>query len=156
MSQATTFTVLVEALGFASGVARKGETVTAEQIGPENVSRLKIDGIIADEGGAVAGPEPGPTRTVRERLAVGLPPEDGHRLTEEDIAWVHEVKAGVVAVPFDDEAVEALTVREIGRRIEGLGGDRLPANSSKANAVEALRAAVAAFIAAWDVGGGGG
>lgn len=177
MSKIILFIVLVEALGFASGVAKKGETVTAEQIGPENVERLKAEGVIADyvepvtpEAQEAPAQTPHPSEpitddqgaqgsenapeTVQGRLAVGLPPVDGYTLTEEEIAWVNDVKAGVTPVPFDDDKISDLTVKEIGLRIEGLGGEKLPGNSSKANAKEKLQEAIEAYFAAWEVGAG--
>lgn len=175
MSKIIHYVVLVEALGFASGVAKKGETITADQIGEENVDRLKAEGVITeyiepatvpdeptpqvphpsepitDTGDAGQGEGQTEPETVQARLAVGLPPVDGYTLTEEEIAWVNDVKAGVTPVPFDEDKVSDLTVKEIGTRIEGLGGEKLPGNSSKANAKEKLQEAIEAYFEAWDV-----
>lgn len=178
MSKIILYVVLVEALGFASGVAKKGETITADQIGEENVERLKAEGVITEyiepatvdvqstpeaphpsepitENGEESGDQgQGEPETLQARLAVGLPPVDGYVLTEAEIAWVNDVKAGVTPVPFDDDKISDLTVKEIGARVEGLGGDKLPGNSSKANAKEKLQEAIEAYFAAWEVGGG--
>lgn len=178
MSNIIFYVVLVEALGFASGVAKKGETITAEQVGEENVERLKAEGVITeyvepanvpgvpvvqvphpsspitDPGDAGQNAGQAEPETVQGRLAVGLPPHEDHELSDVEIAWVNDVKAGVTPVPFDEDKVSDLTVKEIGNRIEGLGGEKLPGNSSKANAKEKLQEAIEAYFAAWEVGGG--
>lgn len=153
------YTVLVDALGFAGGCARKGELVTEEQIGAENVDRLTRDGMIQPEfvpeapaKAPKAEPTPEP-ETVASRLSVGLPPADDHELTEEEIAWVLDVKGGIVPVPFDRDKASDLTVKEIKARIVGLGFEA-PKDPKKAEAVEALNQAVVGYFEAWDVQSG--
>lgn len=151
------YTVLVDALGFAGGCARKGETVTEEQIGAENVDRLSRDGMIQPDfvpeapAKAPAKEEPKPEpETVASRLSVGLPPAEDHELTEEETAWVLDVKGGIVPVPFDRDKASDLTVKEIKARIVGLGFEA-PKDPKKAEAVEALNAAVEAYFVSWEI-----
>lgn len=149
-----TYLVLIDALGFDKGCARKGETVTEEQIGAENVDRLIRQGYIQAE--FVEGPAPAPAKTEEEpetvasRLSLGLPPAEGYLLTEEEESWVLDVKSGVVPVPFNADKVTNLTVKEIKARIEGLGYEP-PKDPKKAEAVEALREAVIAYFEAWQI-----
>lgn len=150
------YTVLVDALGFAGGCARKGETVTEEQIGTENVDRLTRDGFIqpdfvpeAPTEAPKAEPEAEP-ETVASRLSVGLPPAEDYELTEAETAWVLDVKGGIVPVPFDADKAMDLTVKEIKARIVGLGFEA-PKDPKKADAVEALREAVVGYFEAWDI-----
>lgn len=173
MNKIILYVVLVDALGFASGVAKKGETVTADQIGADNVDRLKAEGAITEyvEPATVAAQEvpqsPHPAEpitddkkegdeaepeTAQSRLAVGLGIVDGYALSEEEVAWVNDVKAGVTPVPFDEDKISDLTVKEIGSRIEGLGGEKLPGNASKAVAKDKLREAIEAYFAGWKIG----
>jgi hypothetical protein len=152
------YLVLVDALGYANGCALKGEIITEEQIGSENVERLKLDGAISPQisPGAVLEPEvpsnpPEIPETLQTRLSVGLNPVEGYELTEEDVAWIEDVKAGVVPVPFDADKISELTVKVICDRIEGLGSERPSGNPKKADAIQALREAIEAYFASWEV-----
>lgn len=150
------YTVLVDALGFAGGCARKGEIVSEEQIGAENVDRLTRDGFIqpnfvpeAPAKAPKAEPTPEP-ETVASRLSVGLPPAEDYELTEEETAWVLDVKGGIVPVPFDKDKASDLTVKEIKARIVGLGFEA-PKDPKKAEAVEALNQAVIGYFESWEI-----
>lgn len=151
------YTVLVDALGFAGGCARKGETVTEEQIGAENVDRLSRDGMIQPDfvpeapAKAPAKEEPKPEpETVASRLSVGLPPAEDHELTEDEKAWALDVKAGIVPVPFDADTVADLTIKAIKERLAGLGAEG-PSEGRKAEYIEALNAAVEAYFVSWEI-----
>lgn len=150
------YTVLVDALGFAGGCARKGEIVSEEQIGAENVDRLVRGGIIQPDYVPEAPAKDMTTEpttepeTVASRLSVGLPPADDHELTEEEIAWVLDVKGGIVPVPFDKDKVSNLTIKEIKARIVGLGYEA-PKDLKKAEAIEALNQAVIGFFESWEI-----
>lgn len=151
-----TFIVEVDALGLPGGCAKKGEEVTREQIGTENVERLLLQHAIAPsifsnpeapvDAPVNATVEP---ETLEARLAVGLPPVEGYVLSEEEAAWVEDVKAGVVPVPFDADKVSDLTAKVIIARIVALGGTVDP-KGKKAEAVDALNDAVEAYFSGWE------
>jgi len=153
-----TFIVEVDGLGFVGGCARKGETVTREQIGTENVDRLLLQAAISRTiwvnetvTPVATTPETTPEpEKAAARIAVGLVCD--FELSEDELAWVADVKAGVIPIPFDRDKVEGLTVKEIIARIEGLGGTPpAKAKPSKADAVDALEAAIGEVFTAWEV-----
>jgi hypothetical protein len=147
------YIVQVDALGFNGGVARKGETVTTEQVGADNVARLVTTGAIISDAPVTnaqpATPQAQP-ETLQTRFSVGLPPEEGHELTDEEKAWALDVKAGIVPVPFDADKVADLTIKVIKERIVALGAEA-PADGKKAEYIEALGAAVEAFFVNWEI-----
>lgn len=147
------YIVLVDALGFAGGMAKRGETVTSDQIGEENINRLIESGSIALQAdGSTVEPvveakgnsvEP---ETLAGRLSVGIAPAEDYEPTDDEKAWISEIAAGVNPVPFDDDKVLSLTLKEINTRIEGFGGTPLANGSKKADAKEALKALVVAWF----------
>lgn len=149
-----TYTVVVDALGYTGGCARKGETITAEQVGVENIDRLLRDGYVQADfvtPGPKGSEESAPvTETLASGLSVGLPPGGGYVLSEEEKIWVLDVKGGIIPVPFDADRVQDLTVKEIKARIEGLGVVA-PKDPKKADAVAALQDAIVAYFEAWEI-----
>ena len=151
------FIVLVDALGYANGCSLKGEVVTTEQIGIENIERLKLDGAIAPQIAPGVPEEPVNTETppdipetVQTRLSVGLTPEEGTELTEEEVAWVNDVKEGIVPLPWDADKVADLTVKVICDRIEGLGSERPAGNPKKVDAIALLKQAIESYFETWN------
>jgi hypothetical protein len=148
-----TYIVLVDALGFNGGCARKGEQVTSEQIGTENVERLVVQGFILDETPVsnAAAPQDAPEpETLASRLAVGLLPDAGKELTDDEAAWVRDVKAGVLPVPFDSDKVASQTIKVIKDRIVAFGVEPL-ADGRKADYVTQLQEVVVSYFENWDV-----
>lgn len=153
------YIVEVDALGFAGGCARKGELVTLEQVGAENVERLLLQHAISrsvfeNPAEVIEAPAPG-KRDIEPvspalRLSVGLP-FLGADLSDEERAWVADVKAGVVPVPFDADKVSDLSVKEIVARIADLGGPEIGVKTKKSEAVDALEEAVENYIGGLEV-----
>lgn len=147
------YIVQVDALGFHGGMARKGEVVTTEQVGADNVARLVTSGaIISDAPVTNAVPEQAPAQpeTLQSRFSVGLLPEEGYELTEDEKVWALDVKAGIVPVPFDADKVADLTIKVIKERLAGLGAE-VPGEGKKAEYIEALNAAVEAYFVSWEI-----
>lgn len=149
------YTVLVDALGYSGGCARKGETVTELDLGSENVDRLLVAGFIAKDfievpPTPITPPEEDAPETLASRLGVGLPVTEAHVMTEDEEKYLLDVKSGVVPVPFDEDAVANLTVKELKERIDGLGVE-VGKDLKKKELVDALRDAVIFTFENWQV-----
>ncbi|MEQ1761555.1 MAG: hypothetical protein ABL984_00280 [Pyrinomonadaceae bacterium] len=162
-----TYTVLVDALGYAGGCAKKDEVVTEEQVGVENADRLLREGFIS--ANFVSTPEapakaakteapakddaPAPPASMIELFSVGIPPAAEYELSEEELAWALAVQDGTAPAPFDEKATAALTGKEILARIEGLGFETPSSKAKKAELLDALRDAIAGYFDDWDLKG---
>jgi hypothetical protein len=150
-----TFAVQVDALGFESGCARRGEIVTAEQLGVENVERLLLAAVIVphfvESLEEPASAETAPVEpTLQERFAVGLTPAESD-LTGPEVDWILDVQAGVTEIAFDDAALDSLTIAQMVERAEALGAEVVKKPSKKIDAVSMLKYAVDTYIRDWEV-----
>lgn len=158
------YIVTVDSLGFEGGVARRGEAVTEDQIGTDNIARLKADSAIVDAPDeapstpdapaapvAPEAPKEDEPEDLKARLPIGLGPVEGHEFTDEEKAWIKDVKEGVEPVPFNSDAVLRLTAKEIASRIGKLSGTEGDAKKKKADLAVDLNAAVEAWFAGQEV-----
>ena len=161
------YTVCDHALGLANGPAKQGETVTAEQIGEENIPRLLMLGSIVELGTAPpvmdtpktpsapqvsdSDPEPPHPDALQARLAVGVPPAEDYELTDEDKVWITEIKEGVIPAPFNAAEVDKLTIKNIGERVKILSGQELAKSANKTQAAAALETAISDYFADWEL-----
>jgi hypothetical protein len=149
------YTVIVDALGYSSGCARKGETVTEEQVGAENIARLVSQGFITQETPFV-NPEAEPEvteeilDTLAARLSVGVLPAEGYELTEPDVTWIKDIQAGVIPVPFNTDKVVKLTIAVIKERIVAFGVEPL-ADAKKSEYITQLNDAVVGYFENWNL-----
>ena len=161
------YIVTVDSLGFEGGVAKRGETVTEDQVGVDNVARLKADSALVDAPGdspatpdapaapaapeAPEAPKEDEPTDLKARLPLGLGPVEDHEFTDEEKAWIKDVKEGVEPVPFNSDAVLRLTAKEIASRIGKLSGTEGDTKKKKADLAVDLNAAVEAWFAEQEV-----
>lgn len=165
------------ALGFAGGCARKGELVTAEKVGVDNLNRLIAGGHISPHYPTPppvvgeAGPEvfaasspvdtsdqepekttEDETATIAQRLSRGLPIDESKELTDEEADYIGDLKAGVKPIPFDEVAILKLNLKQIAGRVKGLGSDAtVDLKGRKADASAILKTAVEEYVARVEV-----
>ena len=157
------YIVTVDSLGFEGGVAKRGETVTEDQVGVDNVARLKADSALVDAPddspatpdapaapAAPEAPKEDEPTDLKARLPLGLGPVEDHEFTDEEKAWIKDVKEGVEPVPFNSDAVLRLTAKEIASRIGKLSGTEGD-TKKKADLAVDLNAAVEAWFAGQEV-----
>jgi hypothetical protein len=152
------YIVTSDSIGFAGGVAKRGEVVTEDQIGAENASRLIEASCLTPVAeptpetpgpvlaATVATPASSEPTDLKARLSVGLGPVDGHEFSEEEEAWIQDVFEEVEPVPFNTDAVLELTAKEIASRIGRLTGTDGDHKTKKSDLAETLRAAVVSWF----------
>lgn len=154
----THFRVLVAALGlsgFAATAKLQGELVSLEELGSqENADSLVNQGFIEPMGDPSAPEvsEPTPaTDSVRAFLVLGLKVPEGYVLTEEDLQYIHGIKAGGV-LELDMEALKALTRDQIAKDHVVLFDETYKVgNKSKAAVLVDLQALATAYVEAYEL-----
>ena len=152
------YTVTIDALGFEGGVGRRGETVTEEQVGTDNVQRLVMSGFIVAQADGTeeapsapteptepAGDEEQAPSKIADDLSVGIKPADDYELSDEDETFLDAIADGTAIFEFSTEKVNGLSKAVLQARCEAFGAGT---DGTKAELVERLQEAATQFVKA--------
>lgn len=160
------YIVLVDALGFEGGCARKDEVIEEANLGKANIKRLVEMGTIIEYFEEIPLPEPKEPVTVQDDsetplseplepfLAAGNPEEDilpcldflslgkpipeGYDFSDDELNFINEILDGKKELPFNIEKVMELKRSEIETLIENLDFEKPSKTVSKIGVAEHL------------------